>query len=193
MVDESPQVVKSNEDVLLDQQFRRALSSFEHVELSQIDIKNTLADRLNYSIRTGLVILGVIAISILILLLTLSSQVQRISAVVNDMNEHFAVVSNQMARIDHDFKSIQQRVALLGSMEKQTAVMDEQMTAITNDMQAMRGTVGGISQNVAVVRGNVLNISAAVDRMGLEVLNMSHDMGRISKPSRSMNKMFPFP
>lgn len=193
MVDESPQEVKSKEDVLLDQQFRRALSSFEHVELSQIDIKNTLADRLNYSIRTGLVILGVIAISILILLLTLSSQVQRISAVVNDMNEHFAVVSNQMARIDHDFKSIQQRVALLGSMEQQTAVMDEQMSAITNDMQAMRGTVGGISQNVAVVRGNVLNISAAVDRMGLEVLNMSHDMGRISKPSRSLNKMFPFP
>ncbi len=69
------------DDTILQQQFMRAVSSFEGIILSQIDIKNRLADRLNYSIRTGLVILGLIAASILILLLTLSSQITRISAV----------------------------------------------------------------------------------------------------------------
>ena len=193
MVDETTEVPTSTEDAVLEQRFRRAVSSFEGIVLSQIDIKNTLADRLNYSIRAGIIILGVIAISILILLLTLSTQVQRISSVVNDINEHFSVVSNQMAKIDHHFNSIQQRVALLDAIEGQTAVMDSEMAAITGDLQAMRGTVGGISQSVAVVRNNVMNISVAIDRMGLEVVNMSHDMGRISKPARSMNKMFPFP
>jgi methyl-accepting chemotaxis protein len=192
MVDETENIPTSKDEAILQQQFRRALTSFEGIVLSQIDIKNTLADRLNYSIRAGLIILSVIAISILILLFTLSTQVQRISNVVNDINGHFGVVSEQMERIDVQFQSIEQRVALLDSMQEQTAVMDGEMGAITGDLHVIRGAMGGISHNVAVVRNNVMSISAAIDRMGLEVLNMSHDMGRISKPSRGMNKMFPF-
>lgn len=192
MVDETENIPTSNDEAILQQQFRRALTSFEGIVLSQIDIKNTLAVRLNYSIRAGLIILSVIATSILILLFTLSTQVQRISNVVNDINGHFAVVSEQMEKIDVQFQSIEQRVALLDAMQEQTAVMDSEMSAITGDLYVIRGAMGGISHNVGVVRNNVMNISAAIDRMGLEVLNMSHDMGRISKPSRGMNKMFPF-
>ncbi len=193
MVDETKKTPEDSEEVVLQQQFRRALTSFEGIVLSQIDIKNTLADRLNWSIRAGLIILSVIAVSILILLFTLSTQVQRISNVVNDINGNFAIVSERMSRIDRHFKSIDQRVALLDGMKEQTAVMDEEMLVINEDLHAIRNAVGGISHDVAVVRNNVLNISVAIDRMGLEVLNMSHDMGRISKPSRGMNKMFPFP
>ena len=192
MVDETENIPTSKDEAILEQQFRRSLTSFEGIVLSQIDIKNTLAVRLNYSIRAGLIILSVIAVSILILLFTLSTQVQRISHVVNDINGHFAVVSEQMEQIDVKFQSIEQRVALLDAMQQQTAVMDSEMGAITGDLHVIRGAMGGISHNVAVVRNNVMNISTAIDRMGLEVLNMSHDMGRISKPSRGMNKMFPF-
>jgi len=192
MVDETENIPTSKDEAILEQQFRRSLTSFEGIVLSQIDIKNTLAVRLNYSIRAGLIILSVIAVSILILLFTLSTQVQRISHVVNDINGHFAVVSEQMEKIDVKFQSIEQRVALLDAMQQQTAVMDSEMGAITGDLHVIRGAMGGISHNVAVVRNNVMNISTAIDRMGLEVLNMSHDMGRISKPSRGMNKMFPF-
>ncbi len=193
MVEDKHEISISDDEAILQQQFRRAVSSFEGIVLSQIDIKNTLADRLNYSIRAGLVILGVIALSILILLFTLSTQVQRISSVVNDINHHFEVVSDRMAKIDVQFKSIERRVALLESMEAQTAVMDGEMTDITGDLHAIRGAVAGISHNVVVVRNRVLNISTSIDRMGLDVRNMSLDMGRIAKPSRSMNKMFPFP
>ena len=62
------------DDAILQQQYLRALSSFEGIVLSQIDVKNKLGDRLNYSIRAGLIILSVIAFSILVLLLTLSSR-----------------------------------------------------------------------------------------------------------------------
>ncbi len=193
MVDETKKTPEDADEIILQQQFRRALTSFEGIVLSQIDIKNTLADRLNWSIRAGLIILSVIAVSILILLFTLSTQVQRISNVVNDINTHFAVVSEQMQKIDAHFDSIEQRVALLDGMKTQTAVMDNDMSAINGELYLIRDAVGGISHNVAVVRSNVINISAAIDRMGLEVLNMSHDMGRISRPARSMNNIFPFP
>lgn len=192
MVDES--IIKiSDDEAVLEKQFRRAVSSFEGIVLSQIDIKNKLADRLNYSIRTGIIILGVIAISILILLLTLSSQLNRISNVVNDMNANFGIISEQMVMINGYIQFIEKRVSLLVNIDGQTEAMDREMSSIAQDMQIMQSTVGGISRNVSIVRGNVGNISTAIDHMGLEVLQMSHDMGRISKPSRSMNKMFPFP
>ena len=54
----------SSDETILQQQYLRALSSFEGIVLSQIDVKNKLGDRLNYSIRAGLIILSVIAFSI---------------------------------------------------------------------------------------------------------------------------------
>lgn len=193
MADETYNIKISDDEAVLEKQFRRAVSSFEGIVLSQIDIKNKLADRLNYSIRAGIIILGVIAISILILLLTLSSQLNKISYVVNDMNVHFGTVSEQMAMVNEHITFIEKRVALLSNINQQTEIMDREMNTIAQDMAIMQSTVGGISRNVSTVRSNVGNISSAINHMGMEVLHMSRDMGRISKPSRSMNKMFPFP
>ena len=78
MANEEKSPKASTNDAILQQQYMRALGSFEGIVLSQIDVKNKLGDRLNYSIRTGIIILGVLAFSILVLLLTLSSQVTRI-------------------------------------------------------------------------------------------------------------------
>ena len=192
MVDEPTKAKKNSDDRRLDQQFRRALTSFEGVVLHQNEIRNKLANRLNYSIRTGLIILGAIAISILILLLTLSAQINRISSVVGDMNEHFAAVSKQMSKINVYISSIEQRVALLDSIKQQTEIMDKEMKFIAEDLDTMRMTVGGISSNVNLVRNNVGAIAVAIDRMDVEVMQMSKDMQRISKPARSMNKIFPF-
>ena len=192
MVDEPSKAKKSSDDKRLDQQFRRALTSFEGVVLHQNEIRNKLANRLNYSIRTGLIILGAIAISILILLLTLSAQINRISSVVGDMNDHFSAVSKQMSKINVYISSIEQRVALLDSIKHQTEIMDKEMKFIAEDLDTMRLTVGGISSNVNLVRNNVGAIAVAIDRMDVEVMQMSQDMQRISKPARSMNKMFPF-
>jgi hypothetical protein len=102
-----------SEEAVTEQQFLRAATAFEAIILSQIDIKNKLGDRLNYSIQAGIIILGIIAASIFILLLTLSSQVNRISGVVKEMNQDFTSVRIQMERIDGYFGSIEQRVTQL--------------------------------------------------------------------------------
>ena len=181
------------EEVIFEQQFQRAVSSFEAIMLSQIEVKRQLTDRLNYSIRAGLIILALIAISILILLLTLSAQINRISGVVSEMNVHFSSVSNQMVQIDGYVQNMQQRVALMEAIEGQTAIMTEEMQLINGDLLPMSHTIGGISDSVKQVRDNILDISTAIDHMNANVQMMGRDMHRMGQPARSLNNMFPFP
>jgi len=191
---QEPQAPKASaDDAVLQQQYLRALSSFEGIILSQIDIKNKLGDRLNYSIRTGIIILGVIAVSILVLLLTLSSQIKHISGVVGNMNAHFRSVSEQMNDIRIHMISMEEEVALLHSISANTAIMDQQMTAINEDLASMDQSVSGINDQVTAVRGNVGSVALTMDRMNADVQAMGVDMHRMAKPARSMNKMFPFP
>jgi methyl-accepting chemotaxis protein len=183
----------SSDEEILQQQYLRSLSSFEGIILGQIDIKNRLGDRLNYSIQAGIIILGAIAVSILILLLTLSSQLSHISSVVSNMNTHFGAVSERMHEITGYMTSMEQRVALLEGIEATAAVMDGEMGNIRADMDGMRGNVDGITRQLGVVRGNVTNISATMDAMTREIHAMAAEMHHMAKPARSMNKMFPFP
>ncbi len=96
MTDETSSAEENSDDEILQRQFLRAVSSFEAIILSQISIKNKLADRLNYSIRAGITILGAIAISILGMLLTLTSQINSITNVVISMNTNLTSVSTEM-------------------------------------------------------------------------------------------------
>lgn len=181
------------EDAVLQQQYLRALSSFEGIILSQIEVKNKLGDRLNYSIQAGILILGAIALSILVLLLTLSAQINRISDVVNNMNVHFTSVAEQMHKIRGHMVNMEQRVALLEDIDGLTEIMNGTMEVIDSDMSLMRETLSGINRHVATVRNDVGNISVNMDIMNLEVQAMSREMHHVAKPARSMNKMFPFP
>lgn len=180
------------EDVALQQQYLRALSSFEGIILSQIDIKNKLGARLNYSIQAGIIILGAIAISIFVLLLTLSAQITRISAVVTDMNVHLTSVSQRMHRIRGHMLNMEQRVALLEDIQGMTGTMSDAMELIDSDMTAMGEAVRGINRHLARVYNNVGNISVNMDIMNHEVQAISREMHHVAKPARSMNKMFPF-
>ncbi|MCB1752541.1 MAG: translation initiation factor 2 [Gammaproteobacteria bacterium] len=192
MTDKNSGPVTDAEDVVLQQQFVRAVTSFEAIILSQIDIKNKLADRLNYSIRAGIIILGFVAISILILLLTLSSQINRISAVVSQMNQDFYVVAGDMDRINGFIDSMEKRVALLDNINSQTAVMDQGMATIATDLEMMQISVGDIGGYLNHIRGNVGNIAVSMDRMDIEVMNMAGEMHRMGGSARSINKMMPF-
>ncbi len=183
----------SDDDEILDQQFMRAVSSFEGIILSQISTKNRLGARLNYTVQAGIIILGLIAVSILVLLLVLSSQINRISSVVSDMNQHFTSISAEMNQMNGYIDSMAKQVALLENIDKQTDVMKHSMSSIVSDMNSMQNAVFGISGHVNGVRNNVDNISMTMNQMDVEVINMSRDIHRMGKPSRALNKIFPFP
>lgn len=181
------------DDAILQQQYRRALSSFEGIILSEIELTNRLSTRLNYGIQAGTFILAAISISLSLLLFTLTSQVSRISSVVEGMKEHFISVSQQMNAISGHMNAIESRVALLETVDQRTALMDVEMNNILKDMNDMRANVTGIDDYLATVRTHISNVSFNMDLMNNEVQIMSIELGRMAKPMRNMNKMFPFP
>ena len=193
MADEILVSDQNSVDEITDQQFMRAVTSFEAIIISQIQVKNKLGDRLNNAIRAGIIILGIIAVSLLILLLTLSTQIGRISGVVNAMNHEFATISVQMGDIDTAMNSMEQRMGLLEGIAGQTQVMDQEMDTINTELETMRGTMVGIKNSVRGVRGNISNIAVSIDHMNANVQQMGYDMNRMGRSARSMNKMIPFP
>jgi len=193
MAGEPKEPAAGDDDTILQQQYLRALSSFEGIVLSQIDVKNALGDRLNYSIRAGLIILFVIAFSILVLLLTLSSQITRISDVVYAMNTHFSAVSLRMDEISGYLGSMETQVAQMKSIEEDTAVMQLEIQAIGEATGSIEGSVVNIGQQMNGTRQSVENIAVTMNAMNLEVQAMSVEMHRMAKPARTLNKMFPFP
>lgn len=193
MADEIKETGAGAEDAVLQQQYLRALSSFEGIVLSQIDVKNKLGDRLNYSIRAGLIILFVIAFSILVLLLTLSSQINRISNVVGAMNTHFSAVSLRMDEISDHLGSMEVQVANLKTIEENTAVMQGEIAGIGDSTGMIEGSVTTIGQHMTGTRANVESIALTMNAMNHEVQAMSAEMHRMAKPARALNKMFPFP
>ena len=193
MSDESPDPRASSVDAILEQQYLRALSSFEGIVLSQIDVKNKLGDRLNYSIRAGLIILSIIAFSILVLLLTLSSQINRISSVVGSMNTHFSAVTLRMDEITAHLESMETQVAQMGAINESTARMRGEMQQIEAITDNIDETLGSIGHQMTGSRVNVENIAVTMGAINHEVQVMSAEMHRMAKPARTLNNMFPFP
>jgi len=180
-------------EAVSDQKLLRAARSFEAILLSQIGIQEKLSDDLKNAIRFGMVILGLIAASILVLLLTLSSQINRISGVVADMNHNFTTVTAQMQRISQTVDSMVKRVALLEPMDQQTTAMKQEMVRIDADIGDMRDTIGSMETHVTQVRQSVENMATTITRMDDEVQAMAADMQHMSKPARTLKKMFPIP
>jgi len=181
------------EEAVLQQQYLRALDSFEETIHSHILIENQLGDRLNYSIQAGIIILGVIAVSILALLLTLSAQINNISAVVSAMNRHFTSVAERMHHIRGHMVNMEQGISLLAQIERMTGIMDSEMAAIDADLARVRQTLGGIDDHVDKVSTYVGRISVKMDIMNNEVRTMSWEIHQLATPARTMNKLFPFP
>ena len=173
------------------QQLVRAARSFEAILVSQIEIQDKLGDDLKASIRVGMIVLGLIAVSILILLLTLSSQINRISDVVSDMNTNFNSVTLHMDQLSISIDSMAQRVALLEIMHKQMEIMDVEINNMLDDILVMKSTMNNITSHVSSMRQNVTNMSISMDHVNNEVQMMSMDMSHMSQPARTINKMFP--
>ncbi len=177
----------------VDPKLLRAARSFEAILFSQIEIQEKLSNDLKNAIRFGMVILGIIAVSILVLLLTLSSQINRISAVVSDMQRNVETVTSQMDRITGSMDSMARRVALLRAMDEETRTMRDEMERIDGDIAAMRDTIGTMGEHVTEVRRSVENMAVTISRMDDEVQRMAADMQHMAKPARTLKKIFPIP
>ncbi len=193
MVEGGKTTAGAGDDSISEERFLRAARQFEAIIVSQIEVKRRLGADIKNAIRVGMVVLGLIAVSILILLLSLSSQINRITSVVKDMNGNVTLINEQMGQMSASIDSMVKRVALLELIDQQTGTMDREMVNITQDIIKMQPILKDIADNVALMRDSVSSLSASISVMDTEVQLMSQDMHRMAKPARSMQKMFPFP
>lgn len=183
----------SQDEAVLQQQYLRAMSSFEGIILGQIEVKNKLGDRLNFSIRAGLFILSIVAISILTLLIMLSSQISRITDVVSDMNAHFIAVAVKIDDIKGNVVAMESQISLLSDIEQYTTIMNQEMDSITSNMNAMEASITDIDEEFSSMHQMMGNISYTIRQMNTEVQVINQEMHRMSEPARTINKFFPIP
>lgn len=175
------------------EQLDLAVRQFETIIVRQLDIKNKLGDRLKNSIQTGMVILAITAVSVLVLLYTLTTQVNLIVGVVSDIDRHFARVSEHMQGIDDTVVAIEVQVAVVPEIAAETRGMTADMRVVDATMNEMRDSIAAIGGSLRSVDGHLSNIAVSMERMDTQIVGMTHDMTRISKPARNMNRVFPFP
>jgi uncharacterized protein YoxC len=169
-----------------------AIKRFEKIMMSRIYVQQRLGDRLKLSIRTGMLVLFLLAIAMLILIVTLSVQVSRVADVADNMNHNFTLIAQNMQTINQYMNTMEKQVAYLPKIKGKTSIMDEQMLKINHSLTSVKREVHEMSGQLSHVQNKMVRISKSVNKMDNEVGLINGTVHRISKPANTVNKMFPF-
>ncbi len=174
------------------QGIEEAVKRFENIMMSRIYVQKRLGDRLKNSIRIGMVILFLLAISISTLLFTLSVQVSRVGESIVYMNQNFNGIAKNMNHINRYMTEMEKQVAFLPKIKDETYVFDQQMKKMNKDFSIIKNEISSMSENIALIEGEIKEVSHSVVRMDEQVGLMNYDTQRMSKPAKNINRMFPF-
>lgn len=174
------------------QGIEQAILRFEKIMMSRIYVQQRLGDRLKLSIRTGMLVLFLLAIAMLILIVTLSVQVSRVADVADNMNKNFYAIAKNMQTINKHMHSMEKQVVFIPKIKDKTAIMDAEIHLMNNNLSSIKGEVKLMTKNLIKVQKKMLSISNSVVQMDNQVGQMSNQVHRLSKPATSINKIFPF-
>ncbi|MFK5893223.1 MAG: hypothetical protein QM504_08390 [Pseudomonadota bacterium] len=170
----------------------QAILRFEKIMMSRIYVQQRLGDRLKLSIRTGMVVLFLLAIAMLLLIVTLSIQVSRVADVADSMSQNFTIIAKNMQAINQYMNTMEAQVAFLPKIKDKTAIMDEQMFKMNQNLTSLKIEIQQMTGQLSKVQKNMLSISQSVVTMDAEVNLLNGQVHRMSKPANTVNKMFPF-
>jgi uncharacterized protein YoxC len=174
------------------QGIEEAVKRFENIMLSRIYVQQRLGDRLKNSIRIGMVILFLLAISIFTLLLTLSIQINRVGESIVHMNQSFGGIAQNMNRIDSYMTNMESQVAYLPKIKDKTEIFDQQMGLMNHDFLIIKNEIRAMSDNISLIENKMKSMSYSVSQMDDRVGLITQDTHRMSKPAKNINKLFPF-
>lgn len=175
------------------EELRNAIRHFDRVIRSQIVIQARQGDRIKNSIRAGMLFLVLIGISIFIILYTMVTQVNLISAAVVRMDQSFDEVRVQMVKVDELMTGMEKNVLYMDAVSTVMQNIDVEMGQMTRQMQQMQTEVDAMKSEVTVIRQQADVMTRTTGVMDQEIYRMNQDMNRLATPARSMNKMFPMP
>lgn len=162
------------------------VSKFDSIMDRKLDIYVRQSIRLNSTVRVGMIILGVVGLSIFLLLYSLSSQVGHMQIGVQQMNAHFQVVEQNMHKVNEILKKIESRVAVMSAIEqdmqqaqKTTGSMSEGLGGIQQAMGEVSHRMDRLQQHMQTVNGQLANMQTAVGGVTTETYQMSRPMRKL--------------
>ncbi|MBF0265272.1 MAG: hypothetical protein HQL46_08365 [Gammaproteobacteria bacterium] len=169
-----------------------AIKRFEKIMMSRIYLQEQLGDRLKVSIRTGMAVLFLLAISVLILIITLTIQVKRVSEVASNMDTNFQTISKHMNSIHHFMGKMETQISYIPQIKSTTSFMRVNMTEINGSLTGINNQVTQMNNELISVQNKIKSVSSSVQLMDNSVNNMNGEVYRLSKPAKSLNKFMPF-
>ena len=170
----------------------QAIKRFESVLLARIYVQQRLANRLKNSIRIGMASLFFIAVSISILLLTLSTQIKQAREAVGHMNENFVVISENMMMINQYMTDMEKQVSYLPAINHVTSDMNQKMVSLNENFAIIRQEISETNGSVNQLQGKMERVAGSVQHIDGQVNFLNRDTSRISKPAKRMKNFFPF-
>ena len=175
------------------EELRSAIRHFDRVIRAQMKIQGSQGDRVNNSIRAGMLFLVLIGISIFVILVSMVTQVKQISESVTKMDASFGQVKVQMIKVDELMTRMEVNVSSMASVDRVMQSMDAEMLAMTQKIGKMQQEVGAMSSELTVIRQQGDSMTHTDGVMDMEIYKMNQEVGRMATPARSINKMFPIP
>ena len=175
------------------EELRSAIRHFDRVIRAQMKIQGSQGDRVNNSIRAGMLFLVLIGISIFVILVSMVTQVKQISESVTKMDASFGQVKVQMIKVDELMTHMEVNVSSMASIDRVMQSMDAEMLAMTQKIGNMQQDVGAMSNELTVIRQQGDSMTHTAGVMDMEIYKMNQEVSRMATPARSINKMFPIP
>ncbi len=162
------------------------VSKFDSIMDHKVDIYIRQSIRLNSTVRVGMIILGVVGISIFLLLFSLSSQVGHMNEGVKQMTHNFAEVEQNMQRINGILLHMETRVALMDTLEQDMRQAHATTQSLNQGIATIQNSMGEVSLHMNQLQQRMQAVNYRLDGMQAEVSGIGLETHRISKPMHKL-------
>lgn len=172
-----------------EERLKEVVIKFERIIEYKHGMFLNVARRTTAVVRFGMIMLLVVAASIALLLYSLTTQLTEMLSSMETMNQHFAVVENDMLQMQKAMHAMDVRVAYLPSIHGYFQNINRQMDAINRSMEVVDARLGKVTGHVDKMKthvnymsNNMATMDNAVNVMGVEMNQMSHPMRMVPAP-----------
>jgi hypothetical protein len=166
---------------------------FRQILDQRFEMQLRVARRTTAIIRIGMISLGVMAVSMLFLVLTLTYQMTPMIAAVQTMNAHFTNISNNMVTMRDAIQEMDGNVAHMPAMATEMAQMQQSVREMTGSMDTLAQRMRNLDGNMAGITTSVGRMTSTFAVMNQTVSGMNYDVNRMSGPMKTFNSVMPLP
>ncbi len=175
------------------QKLEEMAAKFKDIFEQRFSMHLRVARRTTALIRIGMFSLGVIAVSMLLLVLTLTYQIKPMIDAVITMNQHFTSIADNMMVMRDAIREMEANVANMPVMATEMNNMQASVGEMTESMNNLARRMNTLDTNMAGITQSVARMTGTFAVMNQTVGAMEYDVNRMSGPMRAFNSFNPLP